>query len=184
MTDEGKRLFLEYLDGDETALGKLLDLYGASLVLFINRFVGNVSISEELMEDTFCELILHPKRYSGKSSFKTYLFSIGKNKAVDHVRRAAKYGVVPLEEEEREELSCLEDAVIKDEEKKELYSALETLNDDYKNVLYLHYFEDLGYDDVSRIIGKSQKQVKNLAYRARQALKEELERRGFVYENI
>ena len=49
-------------------------------------------------------------------------------------------------------------------------------------MLFLIYFEDMSYDEISKVMHKNNKQVKNLAYRARLALKENLRKEGFSYE--
>ena len=46
------------------------------------------------------------------------------------------------------------------------------------------YFEDFRNEQVAAVMGKSKKQIENLVYRAKQALKAELEKEGFVYENL
>ena len=138
------------------------------------------------MEDAFCDAVMSLKRFRGEADFKTYLFAVGKNKAVDYVRKCSKYGFVPLEDVENElcELSLLEDRVIKDEQSRELLSAMDGIKDEYRSVLYLFYFEELSYAEIARVLKKTSRQIKNLAYRARLALKGELERRGFEYEEL
>lgn len=49
---------------------------------------------------------------------------------------------------------------------------------EYSQVLYLVYFEELSHADISEIMGKNEKQVRDLIYNAKKALKAELERRG------
>ena len=61
---------------------------------------------------------------------------------------------------------------------------MQKLKDEYQQVLYLTYFEGFSNDETARIIGKSRKQTENLLYNARKALRTELEKGGFSYENI
>jgi len=42
----------------------------------------------------------------------------------------------------------------------------------------------MSYEEASTVMRKSLKQVKNLIYRAKQALRMALEKEGFVYENL
>ncbi len=184
--DGGALLYEKYLKGDGDALRELVESYAASLILFINRYVNNLSVSEELMEDTFCDIVIKRMHFKGESAFKTYLFAIARNKAADYIRRASRYGFVPIEDAEREitQLHSLEDAVIKEEEKRALWDAMEKLNEDYRAVLYLVYFEELSYDEAGRVLKRSRSQMKNLVHRARVSLKEKLEEGGFVYEGI
>ncbi len=182
--DNGAISYRRYLDGDENGLVEIVELYGASLMLFIHRYVHNLDIAEDLMEDTFCELIFHKSRYRGKSSFKTYLFSIARNKAVDYIRKERRFKKVPMEQAEYKasDIAELEQRVLKNEDKKQLYDAMNQLNDEYRMVLYLLYFEEMSYDEISHVMKKNNRQIKNLAYRARQSLKSIMKEEGFSYE--
>ena len=76
-----------------------------------------------------------------------------------------------------------ENTIIQVEEKRQLYSAMNKINPDYRTVLHLLYFENMSYDEVAFVLRKSKKQINNLAYRAKQALKAEMKKGGFIYEN-
>ena len=65
------------------------------------------------------------------------------------------------------------------EERKELYKALSEINKDYRQVLYLTYFEDMKPEEIARVLNKSIKQIYNLTARGREALKTVLLRNGF-----
>uniref|UniRef100_UPI0025F3E8CE RNA polymerase sigma factor n=1 Tax=Ruminococcus sp. TaxID=41978 RepID=UPI0025F3E8CE len=78
----------------------------------------------------------------------------------------------------------LERSYLVTEQKINLRHAICRLKEDYQQVLYLTYFEDFSNEETAKITGKSVKQIKNLLYNARKALKTELEKEGFNYENI
>jgi RNA polymerase sigma-70 factor (ECF subfamily) len=61
---------------------------------------------------------------------------------------------------------------------------LEKLNDDYRQVLYLIYFENFSNTETAKIMGRSERQIRNLLYRAKESLRNILEREGFRYEEI
>ena len=84
--DIGESSYRQYLDGDKDKFKVLVEYYGANLIYFINGYVKNIFVAEDLMEETFCDLVYYKHRYKGKSSFKTYLFSIARNKAVDYLK--------------------------------------------------------------------------------------------------
>ena len=83
-TDFGASCYRRFLSGDESGFDEILKLYHDSLIFFIHRFVNNYETAEDLAADTFMELLVHKNRYRFKSSFKTYLFSIARHKAIDH----------------------------------------------------------------------------------------------------
>ena len=62
--------------------------------------------------------------------------------------------------------------------------ALKKLNSEYRQILWLVYFEGLSNVDVAVIMKKNARQIKNLVYRAKSALKSELEKEGFEYEEL
>lgn len=175
--DNGESSYRRFLDGDENAFGELLDMYSENLIFFINRYVGNVAVAQEISEDVFVELLVHKKRYNFKNSLKTYIFTIARNKAVSYVRLTARRPEYAYEciELEADRIS-IEDEFIKQEQMRELHESLANLNSDYKTVLHLIYFENMSYEEAAKVMKKSKKQIENLAYRARQALKKELEK--------
>ena len=61
--DKGAQIYRRFLDGDDNALGEIVDLYREGLILFIYRYVANLADAEELAEDVFVELIVNPQRY-------------------------------------------------------------------------------------------------------------------------
>ncbi len=181
--DNGASSYRHFLMGDEKAFSEIIDLYEDNLIFFINRTIGNLSVSEEIAAECFAELIVHKGRYNGKVSFKTYLFTIGHHKMVSYIRHHSLFKQIPLDDaEESEECAQFEEQVIRDEEKRLVHEALDKLNPDYRQVLHLLYFEDMTYDEAAAVMKKSHKQIDNMATRARKALREIMEKEGFEYE--
>lgn len=65
-----------------------------------------------------------------------------------------------------------------------LHKGLSHLTADYKAVLWLVFFEGFSNREITVILGKNDRQVKNLLYRAKQSLKSVLEKEGFCYEEL
>ena len=93
-----------------------------------------------------------------------------------------KKRTVPDEGEEIWDESAI-DSFYRGEDAKTVRECMDRLNNDYRTVLYLVYFEEVDGDGAAKIMGKSKKQLANLLYRAKQALKTELEKEGFCYED-
>ena len=60
--------------------------------------------------------------------------------------------------------------------------AINELIPEYRNVLWLTYFEEFSNKETAIILKKTERQIKNLLYRARKALKSKLEKEGFEYD--
>ena len=174
--DNGESSYRRFLDGDESAFREIIDMYSENLIFFINRYVNNISIAQELSEDVFVEILIHKRRYNFKTSLKTYLFTIGRNKAVSYLRRCARkpeYSYAYIENEA--DRKNLEDEFIRKERENELHKALGKLNEDYRTVLHLVYFEEMSNDEAAKVMKKNRKQIENLLYRAKQSLRKEFE---------
>ena len=184
--DNGASSYHRFLEGDESGLEELVEAYSDNLIFFINSFINNLTLSEDLMSDTFLELIIKKPRFIGDSSFKTYLFKIGRNKAFDYLRKQKRTVTVPFHNAENEisDVISIENNVLKNAQQKHLNQCLANIKQEYREVLHLLYFEEMSHEAVSIIMKKSKKQVENLAYRAKLTLKSTLEKEGFVYEEL
>ena len=78
----------------------------------------------------------------------------------------------------------LERQYIIQEQKIALHKAIQRLNPEYYQVLWLIYIEGFTNEEVSFVMKKNARQLKNLTHRAKSALKEQLEKEGFVYEGL
>ena len=75
--DNGADSYYRFLDGDKNAFVEIIREYKDGLILYIYGFVLNVDVAEELVADTFIKIIVSKPRFRGKSTFKTWLYSIG-----------------------------------------------------------------------------------------------------------
>ena len=184
--DNGASSYRRFLEGDDDGIVQIIKDHKDGLMFYLNSFVQNIHLAEDLTEDTFVKLIARRPRFSGKSTFKTWLYAIGRNVALDFLRKNAKLPTVSAEEA----MTLIADEAdvarqyLCSERKLQVHKALKQLNDEYRQVLVLIYFEDFQNDQVASIMGKSKKQVENLVYRAKLSLKSELEKEGFVYEDL
>ena len=79
--------YRRFLDGDDNGLREIIDIYYNGLTLYINGIVRNVSETEDIVQDTFVKLAVKKPRFSGKSEFKTWLYAIARNSALNYLRR-------------------------------------------------------------------------------------------------
>ncbi len=184
--DNGASSYRRFLDGDDKGIAEIVGDYKDGLILNLTGYVNNIFIAEELTEDTFFRLITKKPRYSGKSTFKTWLYAIGRNVAIDFIRHNSKLINTPIKDMENymREGQSLVQSYIKEERKITVYKALSELTTDYKTILWLVYFEGFSNKEMAVALKKSDRQIKNLLYRAKQSLKSKLEKEGFVYEEL
>ena len=184
--DNGAGNYRRFLDGDDTGIVDIIKEYKDGLILFLNRYVCSIHIAEELAEDTFVVLATRKPRFSPKYSFKTWLYTIGRNAAVNYLKQSSRISAVSSDELEKtlRDESDLEQDYLKEERKIIIHRSLSKINGDYSKVLYLKFFEEMTNAQIAKIMKKSVRQTENLIYQAKKALKTELNKEGLNYENL
>ena len=188
--------YKKFMDGDIEGFENLVLTYKNNLIFFIAKYVKDLYLAEDLAQDTFVEIYVHKERYKTQSSFKTYLFTIGRNKAIDYIRKYGKEISSNLINEEGfaidmylsyHTMSILEGndlitELIKKDDANLIHSAIGKLKEEYRVVIHLIDFEQLSYKEAAKIMKKTVPQIKILIHRARKALGKVLQKEGYTYE--
>lgn len=182
--DSGSSSYRRFLDGDETGLTEIVRNYKDGLILYINNIVHDIHIAEELTEDTFVRLVVRRPADKGNGSFKTWLYTMGRNRAIDYLRHCKRRREAPID-------ACIVDATtthsveelyFREEKRRAVHRALGRLRPDYQQVLWLIYFEDFSCKQAAKVMKKKVHTVEMLVVRARKALTEELRKEGYTSE--
>ena len=179
-----ENVYRRFLAGDEKGFDEILNAYYENLLFFIRRYIPSIDEAEDIAEDCFVELLVHPHRYRFSTGLKTYLFAIAHHKAVDCVRRAAAHPTLPLDAlnlsaSVSEDYRAFEQQMLRDERRRAVNRAVEELPEAMRTVIHLLYFEEMSYEAAGKVMGKSRKQIENLAYRARGMLRDRLTKEGW-----
>lgn len=175
--------YCRFLNGDNAALERLVQEYSDGLIRFAYCYVKNTAIAEELMEDAFAALIVKKRRFDGTDNLRAYLYKTVRNKCMDYLRAYKKQ--VPLADVEHVLVGeGTERALLRKENRRAVYEALQNLPAQYREILYLTYFEEYSAEDAARLLKCNKKQIYNLLHRARTSLKELLIQEGISYENL
>ncbi len=178
--DNGASSYRRFLDGEASAFDQIMKEYFDSLIFFINRYVKDIHAAEDIAIDVFSELLVYPRRYNFKVSLKTYLFMLGRSRALNYIKHRKVIDFVELDEAQglADQQRAVEETVICDEKKRILNEAIASLSEDMRLAVHLVYFEDLSYEEASKVMKKTRKQVDNLLYRAKGELRNILGKEG------
>ena len=171
--DNGASSYRRFLDGDESAFDEIMKELFDNLVFFIDRYVHDIHAAEDIAIDAFSDLVVNRHRYNFKVTLKTYLFMLGRSRALNYIKHRKVIDFVELTEADKasSEQETLEEIVLADERKRVVNNALNALPDDMRVVIHLIYFEDMSYDEAAKVMKKNRKQVDNLLYRAKKELR-------------
>lgn len=175
--------YRRYLNGDEEAFDQIVKELFDPLVFFIDRYVRDTAAAEDIAIDAFTELIVHRHRYNFKVQLKTYLFMIGRSRALNYLKHRKRLAETELEEADHaDDRQDLEARFVRSERHRLLHQALQTLPEDMRTALHLVYFEELSYEDAAKVMKKTKKQVDNLLYRAKGTLRTILGKEGALFQ--
>lgn len=164
-------LYQEFLDGNMKAFDTLMDKYMEKLIFFIHSFVKNLDTAEDLAQDVFVYILVNKQKFNSKYSLKTYLFLIGKCRALNYIKKEKR--IIPLEENRVDtDIINIEELVLIDEEKERLLKSIDSLKPPLNRAVFLADIENLPYKDICKILDMSMPKVKSLIFRGRKKLKE------------
>ena len=171
--DYGACSYRRFLDGEESAFDEIMKELFHGLVFFVDRYVHDVHAAEDIAIDAFSDLVVHKHRYNFKVSLKTYLYMIGRSRALDYIKHRKVIAFTELSEETEvsSEEKSLEEQALAEERKRRVNAAVGTLPEDMQVAIHLIYFEEMTYEEAAKVMRKNRKQVDNLLYRAKKELR-------------
>ena len=177
ITDES--IYQKYLDGEGSAADLLVERYGDMLTLYINGYIKDIHEAEDLMIEAFAYLFTkRPAIRDG--GLKAYLYKTARNMALRHKHKWKIHFSLEALEEEPESETLVEEVIQTAEQRRILHFCMEQLKSDYREALYLVYFEGMSHAEAAYLMGKAEKQIADLVYRGRKALKKKLEKEGIT----
>ncbi|MFC4304900.1 RNA polymerase sigma factor [Cohnella boryungensis] len=187
-------MLLRFRQGERDAFEWLVRQYLQSAVRFAYHLTGDYHAAEDLAQDCFAYLLVYPDKYDYRASFKTYLFTILRNKSIDALRKkqrspASGAGLLGRsfypgldEDSERDrtdgsraapgDANDPERAAIVREEDREWRRRLLELKPDYRHAVYLVDMEQLSYAQAAAIMRRNTVTFKVLLHRARKKLRQ------------
>ena len=174
-------LWRGYLEGDEGGLTELMERYGSSLTFYINGYLRDVNDAEDLMIEAFaCLTIKKPRIRDG--NFRAYLYKAARNLALRFVAKNRRHRCFGFDDlgQEPESKTLTEEVVQTEERNRILHLCMEQLNSDYREALYLVYFENMRHAEAAAVMRKSEKQVADLVYRGKHSLRKRLKQEGIT----
>ncbi|WP_088007490.1 RNA polymerase sigma factor SigX [Indiicoccus explosivorum] len=165
---------------DDSVFHRLYDEYHQDVFQFLVYLVKNRHVAEDLMHEVYLRVFRAYDRFEGKSSEKTWLFSIAKNAAIDHFRKTAvrrKHAQEFFDWETQQLVSAErmpEEVSELNEDKRFLYEMLDHCTGDQKVVILMRYFQDLSIAETAEALGWTEGKVKTVQHRGIKFLREKM----------
>ena len=179
-------LIKKFQDGDVGAYNQLVFRFKDRLLNFIYRFVNDLDLAEDLVQDTLLKLYTHKDSYREIAKFSTWLYTIAANLARTELRKKKRrktFSVTELSREDREFIIASSDVdpsedLSSQNFEKSVQRALAELPDDFKTIIILRDIQELSYDEISKIVEVPLGTVKSRINRGRVKLQQLLKKKG------
>ena len=176
-TDE--ELLRAWSGGDEAAGSLLYTRHARSLLRFFRTKVAS-QFAEDLLQETFLGLLTALDQFRGDAKFRTYLWTIARNKVW---KLHQKLGKGPIEALQTSSVAIFatsaSEALAREQDTSCLLDALRRLTLDQQMLLELQLWERLSLEELARATDSSVSTVNSRLRRAKAALAQELRQRGW-----
>lgn len=156
----------------EVVLTRLVETYQTALLHICYMILHDEALAEDAVQETYLKAYKALESFRGESSEKTWLFRIGVNVCRDMKRgRWFRY----VDRRVTPELLPIPAADM-DDDHEDLAQAIVLLPDKYKEVILLHYYQNMNVRDIAQTLGLAPSSVSNRLKKARERLRVLLER--------
>lgn len=161
-------LLYRFRDGDEIAFAEIYRLCAPALYHRIMRLLKDIDTTEEILQDVFLKLWEHRERIDPELGFRTYLYRIADNLAIDVFRKISRDRSLQKELWARSVGFCLqkEEAFGITDHYQLVAEAIDTLPPKRKQILVFCKLEEKSYQEVAELMGISVSTVSNQLVRA------------------
>ena len=146
--------------GNHKAYSDLMAIYREPLYLLLLRMTHNTTTASDLTVDTFSKAFCQLHRYAPTGSFSSWLFSIGVNTYIDHLRRRRMETVSLSTIQRNNEGDFIEyqipsgqpdpeESMMRDERDTALREVVAALKQPYRQIVEMRYFDDLSYEQIA-----------------------------------
>ncbi|HEU4963898.1 MAG TPA: RNA polymerase sigma factor [Bacilli bacterium] len=160
--------------------------YSNEVFRFLLYYVGNYEEAEDLTQETFIKVVKNLKKFEGRSELKTWILTIARNLALDHLRKRkyAQSFAKLLGREPEAKPPLPEDLISSSERVHALHGAIQTLPDNYRAVVILRGIQELTPTEAAAVLGWNANKVNVVYHRAMKSLHKILEAEGDVTQWI
>ena len=165
MTNSDEQLLMRQLTDPKTqraAFERLVREYSEQLYWHVRRMVLNHDDADDIMQNVFLKAWTHLDDFKQDSKISTWLYRIAVNESLDYLRRQKKQQVVSTDAPEQSVAQTLmaDRYFDGDETAALLNEAITQLPEVQRTVFNLHYYDEMKYSEISKMLHTSEGSLK------------------------
>jgi RNA polymerase sigma-70 factor (ECF subfamily) len=172
------------LGGEQEAYRELMNRHKSAIFHIILKIVRDNEVAADLVQDTFMKAFMSLSSYRSEFRFSTWLYRIGANCAIDHLRKQriktlslnapTDSGDGRLEFDIPDESRNPEKDLVNREQRVSINDAIDSLPDKYRTVINYRHRDNKSYEEIAEALNIPIGTVKARIFRARELLKKKL----------
>lgn len=142
---------------------------------YLHKMCNDKSLAEELTQETFYKAIKSINKFNNQSKVSTWLCSIAKNTLIDYKRKHKEN--ISLNDDRLinvEWINTIDNNIEEQLEKDKIYKIIDTFDPTVKEIFYLRLEYDLRFNEIGKILNKSEEWTRLAFYRGKLKIKEEM----------
>lgn len=192
-SSEEARLVKACQEGDSAAFNLLVWRWEKPLYNFVYKYVGDATLAEDLVQDTFLKVLKSIRRYTYQGSLSTWLYRIAINLCKDHLKRKRLPMVsmhdyyttgsgerVYVQDRVRDETARTDESLRAEEREELVRRLLAGLPEEERIVILLKEYQELTFREIAEVLDVPDGTVKSRLYHGLRSMRESLERTGIT----
>ncbi|CEG27114.1 sigma-70 family RNA polymerase sigma factor [Bacillus sp. B-jedd] len=161
----------------EEIIDQLMQEYSDDILYLVYTYVKNRTTAEDLTQEIFLKCYEKLNQFNQQATLKTWVFRIASNHCKDYLR-SWHYRKITLSDKISDYIPSkskqVEEEIIANSEENRLTNAVMNLPLKYREVVFLHYYEELSLAEISKITTVNINTIKTRLKRAKELLKDKM----------
>ena len=151
----------------EEEVNRVIEQYSDTVRRICMVHLKNYADTEDIFQNVFLKYVLSSVSFENEEHEKAWLIRVTINACKDLLKSFFHSRITSLDE-------IMEQPAELPSDHREVLEAVLSLPQKYRDVIYLHYYEDYTAPEISRILGKKVNTIYTLLTRSKQMLREKL----------
>ncbi|MCD7034349.1 sigma-70 family RNA polymerase sigma factor [Metabacillus sp. GX 13764] len=160
---------------NEDLITGLIDQYWVSVKKLAFTYVKDWGLAEDVTQEVFIRCYRNLDQYRGEAGYKTWLYKIAINRCKDELK-SRWFTFHQIKEKAGKRTASAEQSFLDRQRKKDLSELVLRLPLKYREVIMLHYYEELKMEEIKLLLGMNISTVKTRLRRGKMLLKSMMER--------
>ncbi len=153
-----QELVKDFLNGDESSFNKIVNKYKQKIYWHARRMTGNHLDADEVVQEVLLVMYNKLKDFQFKSSLYTWIYKIVSTRSLNHIRKKTIKNFFSIDDSAID-VQDVNDDVVRNLEIKEklrkIDSLLQSLPVKQREVFIMRHYDELSYEEISELTGKS-----------------------------